>query len=99
MLQQGELKNHLQYSAYFFHALFPALPWPTRRDGTSHLLFDNLRRRSIMRRRRRRKEKERTSMRSSSLPPKRPMLRQLEQTGALCLDLTLEMLGNNFERI
>ena len=41
-----------------FHALFPALPWPTRRDGTSHLLFDKLRRRSIIMRRRR-KEKER----------------------------------------
>ena len=81
-----------------FHALFPALPWPTRRDGTSHLLFDKLRRRSIIMRRRR-KEKERSRMKSSSLPQKRPMLRQLEQIRALCLDLTLEMLGNNFERI
>ena len=82
-----------------FHALFPALPWPTRRDGTSHLLFDKLRRRSIIMRRRRRKVKERSRMKSSSLPQKRPMLRQLEQIRALCLDLTLEMLGNNFERI
>ena len=81
-----------------FHALFPALPWPTRRDGTSHLLFDKLRRRSIIMRRRR-KEKEMSRMKSSSLPQKRPMLRQLEQIRALCLDLTLEMLGNNFERI
>ena len=81
-----------------FHALFPALPWPTRRDGTSHLLFDKLRRRSIIMRRRR-KEKERCRMRSSSLPQKRPMLRQLDQIRALCLDLTLEMLGNNLERI
>ena len=81
-----------------FHALFPALPWPTRRDGTSHLLFDKLRRRSIIMRRRR-KEKEMSRMKSSSLPQKRPMLRQLEQIRALCLDLTLEMLGNNLERI
>ena len=80
-----------------FHALFPALPWPTRRDGTSHLLFDKLRRSIIMRMRR--KEKEKSRMRSSSLPQKRPMLRQLEQIRALCLDLTLEMLGNNLERI
>ena len=49
--------------------------------------------------RRRRKEKEMSRMKSSSLPQKRPMLRQLEQIRALCLDLTLEMLGNNFERI
>ena len=81
-----------------FHALFPALPWPTRRDGTSHLLFDKLRRRSIIMRRRR-KEKEMSRMKSSSLPQKKPMLRQLEQIRALCLDLTLEMLGNNLERI
>ena len=49
--------------------------------------------------RRRRKEKEMSRMKSSSLPQKKPMLRQLEQIRALCLDLTLEMLGNNLERI
>merc|ERR1712013_929595 len=51
------------------------------------------------REREREREKERSRMRSSSLPQKRPMLRQLEQIRALCLDLTLEMLGNNLERI
>ena len=74
---------------------FLALHWPIGRDGTSHPLWEKLKRR--FRKRKGMGEKQRGKRKARSLPPRKPMLRWMILEKVLYLDLTLAM-SENTER-